>query len=177
MTSPRSIVLIGMMGAGKSSVGRCLEQRTGLRRFDTDEIVSTRLGMSIADIFSKLGEEEFRRAETKALAELHPSQPAIIVTGGGIILREENVHRLKKLGVVVWLDAKDEVLFERATRKPNRPLLATNDPRETLAKISKQRAELYASASDLRIDTSRRSHDEVADFILSAIESQAAEVS
>src|SRR3954471_5373856 len=80
MLSPRSIVLIGMMGAGKSSVGRYLEHRTGLRRFDIDEIVSARFGRSISDVFATLGEDEFRRAETEALASLAPMPPAIIVT-------------------------------------------------------------------------------------------------
>ena len=170
MAAPRSIVLVGMMGAGKSSVGRCLERRTGLRRFDTDEIVSERLGKSVSEIFAKLGEEQFRRAETEALASLTPAQPVIIVTGGGVVLREENIQHLKRLGTVVWLDAEEEILFERATRRGNRPLLKTNNPRDTLANIRSQRELLYAQASDVRVDTSRSSHEEVAERILTEIE-------
>jgi shikimate kinase len=168
----RSIVLIGMMGAGKSSVGRCLERRTGLRRFDTDDMVAKRFGKSVTEIFSKLGEEQFRTAETEVLANLAPTKPAIIVTGGGIVLREENVAHLKRLGVVVWLDADESVLFERATRRGNRPLLKTADPRATLTAILDQRLPLYTAAADLRIDTTGRAHEEVADLILSEIETR-----
>ena len=171
MPSVRSIVLIGMMGAGKSSVGRCLERRTGLRRYDIDELVSRRLGMPIPQIFEKMGEQEFRRAETEVLEGLTPAQPAIVVTGGGIVLRRENIQYLKRLGVVVWLHAEEDVLFERATRRGNRPLLATDDPRGTLSRISSERSALYESASDVRIDTSQRKHEEVADLIMEEIES------
>ncbi|MEY2525796.1 MAG: shikimate kinase, partial [Verrucomicrobiota bacterium] len=86
-----SIVLIGMMGAGKSSVGRCLEQRTGFARFDTDDVVSAKFDMSIQDIFAKYGEAKFREAETEALSSLANGQPAIIVTGGGVVTNAKNI--------------------------------------------------------------------------------------
>jgi shikimate kinase len=177
VTSARSIVLIGMMGAGKSSVGRCLERRTGLPRLDTDEIVSAHFRKTISEIFSELGEEQFRVAETKALANLAPLEPAIVVTGGGIVLRQENVRQLRRLGVVVWLDADEDTLFERATRKRNRPLLNTADPRSTLSKIYGERSSLYAAASDVRVDTTKRTHEEVAELILSEIETRMAAIS
>jgi len=170
MDSARSIVLIGMMGAGKSSVGRCLQRRTGLASFDTDEIVSLKLGLSIAEIFSKYGEERFREAETEALRELAPAKQAIIVTGGGIVQRDENVDLLKRLGTVVWLEAREETLFERASRKGDRPLLQTENPRNTLAEMLRTRAPLYAKVADIRVDTSGLTHDEVADAILKEIE-------
>ena len=172
MPAPRSIVLIGMMGAGKSSVGRCLERRTGLRCFDTDEIVAKRFGKSIAQIFSDHGEQTFRAAETEALAALSPSPPGIIVTGGGIVLRPENVEHLRRLGVVVWLDADEETLYQRATRRGTRPLLKTENPRATLSEIVTARSPLYAGASELRVDTSNRSHEQVADAILDEIEAR-----
>src|SRR6266496_1801575 len=93
----RSIVLVGMMGAGKSSVGDCLRRRTSLKLFDTDEIVTSKFGMPISEIFSKHGENKFREAETEALQELTTSEPAAIVTGGGIVLHEENLDLLKRL--------------------------------------------------------------------------------
>jgi shikimate kinase len=102
----KSIVLIGMMGVGKSAVGRCLQQRTGFTRFDTDEMVSSKFGIPISQIFSTRGEDTFREAETEVLRRISPDQPSIIVTGGGIVLREENVGLLKRLGVVVWLEAR-----------------------------------------------------------------------
>ncbi|PYI48912.1 MAG: shikimate kinase [Verrucomicrobia bacterium] len=110
----KSIVLIGMMGAGKSCVGRCLQRQTKLALVDTDHIVALKFGISISEIFSKHGEQGFREAETQALRELAPTKPMIIVTGGGIVLREKNVDFLKRLGVIVWLHANEEALFERA---------------------------------------------------------------
>ena len=100
-SQPRSIVLIGMMGAGKSSVGRCLQQRTGLALFDTDKIVASQFGISVPEIFSKYGEDQFRDAESDALRELVVERQGIIVTGGGAVLRGENVDLLKELGTVV----------------------------------------------------------------------------
>ena len=166
----KSIVLIGMMGAGKSSVGRCLQQRTGLARFDSDALVSAKFGISIPEIFAKHGETAFRDAETAALRDFSPTRPAIIVTGGGIVLRDENVDLLKRLGIVVWLEAEEETLFERASRRGNRPLLQTENPRESFATILRTRAPLYAKAADIRVDTTKLKHDQVADLILKEIE-------
>src|SRR5437870_5783673 len=131
----RSIVLIGMMGAGKSSVGGCLHCRTGLALLDTDEIVASKFGMSIPGVFAKHGENKFRKAETEALRALAIPKQTIIVTGGGIVLQQENVELLRRMGVIVWLDGKEETLFARASGKQNRPLLQTKNPRETFSKI------------------------------------------
>jgi shikimate kinase len=166
----RSIVLIGMMGAGKSSVGRCLERRAGLKRYELDDIVSQHFSKSIVEIFAEHGQEEFRRVETEALAALNPDRPAIIVTGGGVILRDENVRHLKRLGTVVWLDADADTLFQRASRRGNRPLLQTSDPRSTVGSILSERTPLYASAADIRVDTTNLTHDEVAEAILVQVE-------
>jgi shikimate kinase len=165
----RSIVLIGMMGAGKSSVGRCLQRRTGLARFDTDEIVSSKFGLSISEIFSTYGERRFREVEAQALVELAAGEATIIVTGGGIVLRQENVDLLKQLGTIVWLDANEETLFERASRRSNRPLLQTEDPRTTFSEMLRARAPHYAKVADIRVDTSALTRDEVADVILSKV--------
>jgi shikimate kinase len=159
-----------MMGAGKSSVGRCLQRRTGLELFDTDEAVSRKLGLNIPEIFNRFGEEKFRQAETELLREFSPTKPAIVVTGGGTILRAENVDLLKRLGIVVWIDADEGTLFERATRRGNRPLLQTENPRAELESLLAKRISLYERAADLRIDTSKVSHDDVADAILVKIE-------
>lgn len=161
-----SIVLIGMMGAGKSSVGRCLYRRTGLALRDTDAIVATNFGMSISEIFPKFGEQGFRQAETEALRSLPAREQTIIVTGGGIVLREENIGILKRLGVIVWLDADEETLFARASQKQNRPLLQTKNPRKTFAQILGARRPLYANIADIRVDTSVLSDEEVAMAIL-----------
>jgi shikimate kinase len=163
----RSIVLIGMMGAGKSSVGRCLREHTTLPLFDTDEIVTSKFGMPISEIFSTRGENQFREAETEALRKLPSDQRAIIVTGGGIVLREENIGLLKRLGAVVWLEADEETLFKRASRAGNRPLLQRKNPRKAFAQMLQTRLPLYAKVADIRVDTSVLTDEEIAVAILS----------
>src|SRR4029453_7637874 len=139
----RSIVLIGIMGAGKTSVGRCLHRRTGLALHETDEIVATNFGMSIPEIFAEHGEKKFREAETEALRRMRTEEQTIIVTGGGIVLREENIEILKRLGAIVWLDGDEETLFARASRKQNRPLLQTKNARKAFSRIFDARRALY----------------------------------
>ena len=158
------------MGAGKSSVGRCLQRRTGLARVDTDETLTTEFGMPIAQIFETHGEDKFRNAETDVLRKLAPNRPVIVVTGGGIVLRSENVDLLKQLGTVVWLTADETTLFERASRRNDRPLLQKENPRKVFSTLFKAREPLYAAAADLRVDTSGMSHDQVAETILNKIE-------
>jgi len=159
-----------MMGAGKSSVGRLLEKRTGLGRIDIDELVVQRAGIPIAKIFASRGEEAFRDLETAALNEVRPDAPAIVVCGGGIVLRNGNVARLKQIGTVVWLEAPVDVLLERASRRGNRPLLQTENPRGTILELLTARQPLYEKAADLRVDTSGRSHGEVVEAILREVQ-------
>ncbi len=170
MHSPKSIVLIGFMGAGKSSVGGFLERRTGLACIDTDELISTKFAMSIPEFFAEYGEAKFRDAETDVLREVTPDRPTIVVTGGGTILRTENLDLLKRLGIIVWLDADEEVLFERATRKPDRPLLKTANPREKFRSLLATRKVAYSAGADIRIDTTHSTHEEVADAILKELD-------
>jgi shikimate kinase len=167
--SVKSIVLIGMMGAGKSAVGRCLQRRTGFVLFDTDEIVSSKFGIPISEIFSKHGENKFREAEKEALQALATRQPVVIVTGGGIVLREENLDFLKRLGAVVWLDADTKTLFKRASQGGNRPLLQRKSPRKAFTKMLRERLPLYTNIADIRIDTSMLTDEEVAVAILSKL--------
>ena len=165
-----AIVLIGFMGAGKSSVGRTLARITGLPRYDTDEMVAARFGVTIPEIFATHGEEKFRQAETEALGELSGKGHAIVVTGGGIVLRPENVALLHDLGIIVYLSADEETLFARISRRSTRPLLQTPNPRETLAELLAKRLPFYRDAADLEVDTSGLKHEEVARTILNRIE-------
>ena len=165
----KSIVLIGMMGAGKSCVGGCLQRRTKLALVDTDDVVASKFGISIPEIFSKHGEQRFREAETQVLRELAPAKPAIIVTGGGIVLRETNLDFLKRLGVVVWLDGNEETLFDRASRTRTRPLLQGKNSRERFTQLLQLRLPLYARAAHIRVDTSVLTDKEVAVAILSKL--------
>lgn len=173
MNATRSIILIGMMGAGKSSVGRALARRTGLAHIDTDEAVASQWGMSVAEIFEKHGEEKFRDAETELLSRLAPDKAAVITTGGGLVLRPENVERLKQLGAIVWLNGDVRTLFERASRRNTRPLLQNSDPRGTFSELFRQRLPLYQAAADFEVDTSKMDHDQVAEIILNKIEKSA----
>jgi shikimate kinase len=165
----RSIVLIGMMGAGKSSVGACLRKRTGLALLDTDEIVASNLGLSIQEIFARYGERKFREAETEALRRMRTEEQTIIVTGGGIVLRKENVEILRSQGVIVWLDGDEETLFARISRKRDRPLLQTKNPRKAFSQILGARRLLYANSADIRVDTSVLTDEEVAIAILAKV--------
>jgi shikimate kinase/3-dehydroquinate synthase len=165
----KSIVLVGMMGAGKSSVGACLRRRTGLGLLDTDEIVASNFGMSIPEIFAKHGEKKFREAETEALRCMRTEEQTIIITGGGIVLRKENVEILRSQAVIVWLDGDEETLFARASRKQNRPLLHTKNPRKTFSQILGARRPLYAHIADIRVDTSVLTDEEVALAILAKL--------
>jgi shikimate kinase len=165
----RSIALIGMMGTGKSVVGKALEQKTGLPRFDTDEITSSKLRMPIKEIFSTHGEKYFRNLETETLRAISLEEPAIIVTGGGIVLRAENVDLLKRLGIVVWLDADEATLRARIHRLRDRPLLRGANPEATLSELLEARKPLYRNAADLRVDISQKNPEQIAELILKNI--------
>ena len=167
-----NIVLIGFMGTGKSSVGRRLAHITGWPRFDTDQMIATSLGMSITKIFARRGQEEFRNEESAILEKLDASRPSIIVTGGGVVLRSQNIARLRELGTVVCLTADFTTLMERLGRRPKRPVLKTENRVETIQTLLREREPLYQQAADLTVDTSSLSHEEVARSIqksLSAI--------
>jgi len=157
------------MGAGKSAVGCCLQRRTGLALLDMDEIVSSKFGMSIPEIFAKHGENKFREAEAKALRAMAIPKQTIIVTGGGIVLRQENVELLKRMGLIVWLDGNEDTLFARASRERNRPLLRTKNPRKTFSQIFDTRRSLYADIADVRVVTSVLTEEEIAVAILSKL--------
>ena len=165
----KSIALIGMMGVGKSSVGVCLHRRTDLALLDIDEVVASRFQMSIPEIFAEHGEEKFREAETEVLRRMHIEEQTIIVTGGGIVLRKENVQFLKSQTLVVWLDGDEEILFARASRKKDRPLLQTKNPRMSFSEILSARRPLYANIADIRVDTSVLTDEEVALAILTKL--------
>jgi shikimate kinase len=158
-----------MMGAGKSSVGRCLHRRTGFAVLDIDEIVASKVGMSIREIFAEHGEEQFREAETAVLRRIETDEQMIIITGGGIVLREENVQILKSKAMIVWLDGAEETLFARASRIQDRPLLRTENPRKTFTQILGVRRQLYAKVADIRVDTSVLTDEEVAMAIVAKL--------
>jgi shikimate kinase len=158
-----------MMGMGKSVVGKALEQKTGLPRFDTDEIISLKSKMPIKEIFSTHGEEHFRNLETETLRSMSLEDPAIIVTGGGIVLRAANMDLLRQLGTVVWLDADEATLRTRIRGLSDRPLLQTANPRAALSELLAAREPLYRRAADLRVDVSQKNPQQIAELILENI--------
>ncbi len=160
-----NLVLVGFMGAGKSSIARELSNLTGRRAVDTDRLITVAEGTTIPTLFARHGETYFRERESDALRSLHGSRRLIIATGGGIVLREENTALLRALGCVIWLHAEEEVLFERVRRNRKRPLLQTADPRGTMQELLRQRLPRYAACSHLTVDTSQHSHAEVAEVV------------
>jgi shikimate kinase len=161
-----NLVLIGFMGCGKSSVGRRLSGLTGHRFVDTDELVVQSVGRTIAEIFSNSGEDYFRDAEQRSLENMVGVCGIILSTGGGLVLRPVNRQTLKRIGIVAWLDAAPDVLFERAIRSGKRPLLQTKDPRRTFDELMGVRRDLYNLTADFRVDSTRLSHDETAQVLL-----------
>jgi len=151
-----NIYLVGMMGAGKTTVGRLLARRLKLRFVDSDQEIEGRCGVKIPLIFEIEGEGRFRAREAQVLAELTALDGVVIGTGGGAVLSEENRQRLAANGTVVYLRARPEDLYERVRHDRNRPLLATGDPLERLRALYAERDPLYRSIADLTVDTGRQ---------------------
>ena len=161
-----NFVLTGFMGCGKSTVGRRLATLTGHRFVDTDDLIVKTQNKSIPEIFAEVGEEGFRDIEQSVLRDLVGVAGIVLSTGGGAILREENREALKKVGVIVWLDADPDVLFERASRSTRRPLLQTDNPRETFDRLFEGRKSIYEALADFRFDSTNIEHDIVARKVL-----------
>jgi len=165
---PRNVVLIGFMGCGKTTVGRKLQELLGYPFLDTDQLIESRTGRTISEIFADQGESAFRDLETQVLGELSGAAAArqIIATGGGIVGRPENRELLRKLGFVVWLRAPVDTILQRVSRNHDRPLLQTDDPRARMEALLAERMPLYQATSHLEIETHGLTCREVACGIL-----------
>ena len=159
---PQNVILIGFMGSGKSTLGHKVAKGLDFEFVDTDELIVASAGKSISEIFANEGEEFFRILETSTLGSLAGRSGLVISTGGGIILQPENRAILKKLGFIVWLDAPEEVIVDRVSRNSNRPLVQTENPRETVAKLLIERRPLYSETAHLAVDTGQLDLDEIA---------------
>jgi shikimate kinase len=164
----RSIVLVGMMGAGKSSIGRRLALRLGIPFVDADVEIEKAAGMIIPDIFAVHGEPGFRSGEARVIARLLESPPQVLATGGGAFITPETRTLIGVKGISVWLNADFDVLMRRIRRRHDRPLLKTDDPAATLRKLIDERYPVYGLA-DLTLQSREVPHDKIVDEIIEAL--------
>jgi shikimate kinase len=165
----RSIVLVGMMGVGKSSIGRRLAARLGVPFVDADAEIEKAAGMSIADIFARHGEADFRSGEARVIARLLDGGPQVLATGGGAVMNADTRAAIKAKGVSIWLSAEFDVLMRRINKRKNdRPMLQTADPAATLRELLVAREPVYALA-DLTVQSREVPHDAIVAEIMTAL--------
>jgi len=165
----RTIVLVGLMGAGKTNIGRRLAQRLGVAFVDADDEIEKAAGCSIADIFAVYGEAVFRDGERRVIARLLEAPPHVLATGGGAFMDDTVRAKVREKGVSVWLRVDLDTLVHRVARKSEeRPLLAGKDPREVLASLMESRYPIYAEA-DITIDSGRESPDATVGQVIAAL--------
>jgi shikimate kinase len=164
----RSIVLVGMMGAGKSTIGRRLAARLRLPFLDADIEIEAAASMTIPEIFAAHGEPYFRDGEARVIARLLDNGPAVIATGGGAFMREETRNLIRSKAVSIWLKADADVIMKRVKRRADRPLLQTEDPAATVSRLLEAREPVYQSA-DLTIWSRDVPHDRIVDECLDAL--------
>lgn len=165
----RNIFLVGMMGAGKTTVGKALARRLGRTFVDCDREIVERTGVPIATIFEIEGEEGFRRRESQVLAELAGRRGTVVATGGGAVLAEANRRAMRASGTVIYLRVALDHLHERTRRDTARPLLATGDRRATLRDLLDKRDPLYREAADLVVDSGAQSPATLAQRVIDAL--------
>ncbi|UPA24097.1 shikimate kinase [Shinella oryzae] len=164
----RNLVLIGLMGAGKSAIGRMSSQALGIPFVDSDHEIERVSRMSIPDLFATYGEAEFRALETRVIKRLLRSGPRVVSTGGGAYINENTRRHIKRGGLTVWLKADLDVLWERVSKRDTRPLLKTENPRQTLENLMNARYPIYAEAEVTVISRDVRKETMV-DEVLAAI--------
>ena len=168
----RTVVLVGMMGSGKTAIGRALAACLGVEFLDSDAEIVNAAQQTIAEIFERDGEAFFRRREAEVIERLLRGEPGVLSTGGGAFLSEVNRTAIAHEGVAIWLDASLDLLWERVRHKDTRPLLRTSDPRATLAELYQARTPIYAQA-ELRLPIDpKASIEETTNSVLALLESQ-----
>lgn len=164
----RSIVLVGLMGSGKSTVGRRLAQRLGMRFVDADDEIERAADTSISDIFARFGEAHFRDGERRVIARLLAGKPMVLATGGGAFINDETRALILQGSLCIWLDADIPTLVERVGRRSHRPLLRNRDAGEVLRELAAVRNPIYAEAH-LRVSSASTPHDHTVRAILEAL--------
>lgn len=164
----RSLVFVGLMGAGKTAIGRRVAQLLGLQFVDSDHEIEAAARMSIPDLFESYGEAEFRSLERRVISRLLKSGPQVIATGGGAFMNEQTRRAITRHGVSVWLNAELDTLLERVSRRQNRPLLHNADPVEVLQKLIDERYPLYSKA-DVGVMSRDATRETIADEVIDAL--------
>lgn len=167
--APKTIVLVGLMGAGKTSVGRLLAKRLDLEFIDADDEIEQAAQCSIEQIFESHGEAEFRDGERRVIARLLTGPTHVLATGGGAFMRKETRDAIRGRGISVWLRADLDLLLRRVSRRKNRPLLRNENPRQTLEKLIEERYPVYAEA-DIVVDSGDRPPGTIVDNVIESIE-------
>ncbi|GAU82518.1 shikimate kinase [Bosea sp. BIWAKO-01] len=166
----RAVVLVGMMGSGKSSVGRRLATRLGLPFVDADVEIETAAGMTIPEIFAQRGETEFRDGERRVISRVLATRaPLVLATGGGAFMNAETRERIIELGISIWLKADADVLMRRVRKRSNRPLLQTADPEATMRRMLAEREPVYALA-DVTVTSRDDPHEVVVEEAIVALD-------
>ncbi|WP_026620224.1 shikimate kinase [Ensifer sp. WSM1721] len=164
----RNLVFIGLMGAGKSAIGRLTAQALGIPFIDSDHEIERVSRMTISDLFATYGEEEFRALEARVLKRLLRSGPRVVSTGGGAYINERSRRQIKKGGLTIWLNAELDVLWERVNKRDTRPLLKTENPKQTLENLMRARYPIYAEA-DLTVLSRDVKKETMVEEVLAAI--------
>jgi len=165
----RPIVLVGLMGAGKSTVGRRLAKRLGLSFVDSDAAIEDAAGYSAAEVYERFGEEDFRDGERRLVARLIDGEVRVIATGGGAYIDPGTRELLNSRAITIWLDAPVEVLADRTGRRDTRPMLRNCDRRETLERLAQERGPMYSEAH-IRVKSGNGAHGDVVESIVTALE-------
>lgn len=168
----KTVVMVGMMGAGKTAVGKALSQKLGVPFLDSDAEIEAAANMSIPEIFSRDGEAFFREKESMVIARLLEGAPCVLSTGGGAFLAPANRRMISERGVSVWLKADIGVLWNRVRHKESRPLLRTADPRATLRALYEARVPIYAEADLTVVSDAETSIEQMADRVIAALRSR-----
>ena len=170
LTPTSNIFLVGLMGSGKTTIGRALAKKLNLRFVDADHEIEARTGASIPLIFEIEGEASFRQREADVIRDLSAQQGIVLATGGGAVLNEQSRRYLHERGTVIYLRASVNSILQRTSHDRNRPLLQTADPRARIEELSKQRAPLYEEVAHITIETGRPNVQSVVQNILSQLE-------
>jgi len=164
----RNLVLVGLMGAGKSAIGRLVAQQLGLPFIDTDTEIERVSRMTISELFAAYGEEEFRALETRVIKRLLRGGPRVVSTGGGAFINEKTRKQIERGGLSVWLNADLDVLWERVNKRDHRPLLKTENPKQTLKDLMDKRYPIYALA-DMTVQSRDVRKEVIANEVMTSV--------